>query len=53
VVAGTDVLPLAVVRAATLAAKDRSTYGALKRGLYAAILPILRGEATGSGARAR
>jgi enoyl-CoA hydratase/carnithine racemase len=53
VVAGPDVLPQAVARAATLAAKDRSTYGALKRGLYAGILPILRGEATGSGARGR
>ena len=51
-VAGPDVLPQAVERAAALAAKDRGTYGALKRGLYAGILPILKGEQSGSGARA-
>lgn len=43
-VAGPDVLPQAIERAAALAAKDRNTYGALKRGLFAGILPILRGE---------
>jgi len=43
-VAGPDVLPQAVERAAALAAKDRGTYGALKRGLYAGILPILNAE---------
>ena len=47
-VAGPDVLPQAVERAAALASKDRSTYGALKRGLYAGILPVLRGQATES-----
>ena len=52
-VAGPDVLPQAVERAAALASKDRSTYGALKRGLYAGIMPILKGEPSGSGARAR
>jgi enoyl-CoA hydratase/carnithine racemase len=52
-VAGPDVLPQAVARAAALADKDRSTYGALKRGLYARILPILTGEATDAGTRAR
>jgi len=52
-VAGPDVLPQAIERAAALANKDRGTYGALKRGLYAHILPILTGEATDSAARAR
>jgi enoyl-CoA hydratase/carnithine racemase len=42
-VAGSDVLPQAIERAAALAAKDRGTYGALKRGLYARALPILTG----------
>ncbi len=42
--AGPDVLPQAIERAAGLAAKDRATYAALKRGLFAGILPILRGE---------
>jgi enoyl-CoA hydratase/carnithine racemase len=42
-VAGPEVLPQAIERAAALAAKDRGTYGALKRGLYAGILPILTG----------
>ncbi len=50
-VAGPEVLPEAVERAAALAAKDRGTYGALKRGLYAGILPILRGEQSGSRAK--
>ncbi len=39
-VAGPDVLPQAIERAAALAGKDRGTYGALKRGLYARVLPI-------------
>ena len=39
-VAGPEVLPQAIERAAGLASKDRGTYGALKRGLYARILPI-------------
>jgi hypothetical protein len=42
-VGGSDVLPRAIARAAGLATKDRATYGALKRGLYAAILPVLTG----------
>jgi enoyl-CoA hydratase/carnithine racemase len=33
-----DVLPNAVARAAALAAKDRQTYAALKRGMYAELL---------------
>ncbi len=45
-VAGPDVLPKAIERAAALADKDRGTYGALKRGLYARILPILEGHDT-------
>jgi enoyl-CoA hydratase/carnithine racemase len=45
-VAGLEVVPQAIARAAALADKDRATYGALKRGLYARILPILRGEET-------
>lgn len=48
-VAGPDVLPQAIERATALAAKDRATYGALKRGLYARVLPILTGpESVGS-----
>jgi enoyl-CoA hydratase/carnithine racemase len=43
--AGPDVLPQAIERAAALAGKDRGTYGALKRGLFAGILPILKREA--------
>ncbi len=35
-VGAADVLPRAIARAAALAGKDRATYGALKRGLYAA-----------------
>lgn len=42
-VPGPEVLPVAIERAAALAGKDRTTYGALKRGLYAGILPILTG----------
>jgi enoyl-CoA hydratase/carnithine racemase len=41
-VAGPDVLPQAIERATALAAKDRGTYRALKRGLYAAVLPIMQ-----------
>ncbi len=44
-VAGPDVLPQAIERAGALAAKDRGTYRALKRGLYAAILPVMGVEA--------
>jgi enoyl-CoA hydratase/carnithine racemase len=40
-VAAEEVLPRAVARAAALAAKDRATYAALKRGLYAEALAIL------------
>ena len=48
-VAGPEVLPEAIERAATLAVKDRATYGALKRGLFAGVLPILTGpESVGS-----
>jgi enoyl-CoA hydratase/carnithine racemase len=43
--AGPEVLPQAIERAAALSGKDRGTYGALKRGLFAGILPTLRGEA--------
>jgi len=43
-VAGPEVLPQAIERAAALAAKDRATYGAIKRGLYARTIAILRGE---------
>jgi enoyl-CoA hydratase/carnithine racemase len=45
-VPGPEVLPLAIERAAALATKDRATYGALKRGLYAGVLPILTGPQT-------
>jgi enoyl-CoA hydratase/carnithine racemase len=48
-VAGPDVLPQAIARAAALAGKDRATYAALKRGLFAGILPILRGKAKAEG----
>jgi enoyl-CoA hydratase/carnithine racemase len=51
--AGPDVLPQAIERAGALANKDRGTYGALKRGMYARILPILTGAASGSGGRAK
>jgi enoyl-CoA hydratase/carnithine racemase len=44
-VAGADVLPQAIERAAALSGKDRATYAALKRGLFAGVLPILRGGA--------
>ena len=50
-VAGPDVLPHAIERAAGLAAKDRGTYGAIKRGLYARILPILTGADSVAGSR--
>jgi enoyl-CoA hydratase/carnithine racemase len=40
-----DVLPNAITRAAALAAKDRQTYAALKRGMYAELLK----EPAGSG----
>jgi enoyl-CoA hydratase/carnithine racemase len=43
-VAGPEVLPHAIERATALATKDRSTYRALKRGIYAKILPIVMGE---------
>lgn len=46
-VPGPEVLPRAIERAAGLAAKDRGTYGSLKRGLYAGILPILTGAPSG------
>lgn len=36
-----EVLPRAIARAAALAGKDRATYGALKRGLYAPALALL------------
>jgi enoyl-CoA hydratase/carnithine racemase len=45
-----EVLSRAVARAAALAGKDRATYGALKRGLYAAALAALEG---GPGAVSR
>lgn len=48
-VPGPEVLPAAIERAAALAGKDRATYGALKRGLYAGILPVLTGPQSGSG----
>lgn len=38
-----EVLPRAIARAASLADKDRPTYGALKRGLYADALRVLEG----------
>ena len=37
-----EVLPRAIARAATLAEKDRQTYAALKRGIYAQLLGALR-----------
>jgi enoyl-CoA hydratase/carnithine racemase len=46
-VAATDVLPHAIARAATLADKDRATYGALKRGLYGDVLQVLAAGAMG------
>jgi len=42
-VAGPEVLPQAIERATALASKDRGTYGAIKRGLYARVLSILTG----------
>lgn len=46
-VAGADLLPQAMARATALAAKDRSTYGALKRGLYADALAVMERGALG------
>jgi len=44
-VAADEVLPRAIARAAALADKDRATYAALKRGMYAATLAVLeRGD---------
>lgn len=40
-VSAAEVVPRAVARAAALADKDRATYGALKRGLYADVLAVL------------
>ena len=37
-----EVLPRAIARAATLAQKDRQTYTALKRGIYADLLGALK-----------
>jgi enoyl-CoA hydratase/carnithine racemase len=42
-VAGPEVLSQAIERATALASKDRGTYGAIKRGLYARVLSILTG----------
>jgi enoyl-CoA hydratase/carnithine racemase len=39
-----EVLPLAVARAAALAAKDATTLQAIKRGMYAAALHLLEGD---------
>jgi enoyl-CoA hydratase/carnithine racemase len=39
-----DVLPNAIARAAALAAKDRQTYAALKRGMYADLLRAIGGH---------
>ena len=46
-VGASDVLPRAVARAAALAAKDRGTYGALKRGLYRDVYETLVSGALG------
>ena len=40
-VPASEVLPRAIARAAALAAKDRATYGALKRGMYRATFEVL------------
>jgi Delta3-Delta2-enoyl-CoA isomerase len=48
-VSGPDVVPQAIERATALAVKDRGTYGALKRGLYARALPVMTGEASTRG----
>jgi enoyl-CoA hydratase/carnithine racemase len=42
-VAGPEVLPHAIERATALATKDRGTYRALKRGIYAKVLPVIMG----------
>ncbi len=41
-VAAADVLPVAIARAAALAGKDRQTYGALKRSMYAQPYAVLQ-----------
>lgn len=41
-VPGPEVLPRAIARAGALAGKDRATYGALKRGLYAGALKVVQ-----------
>jgi len=46
-VAAADVVPNAIARAAALADKDRATYGALKRGLYAEVLAVLAAGSLG------
>lgn len=43
-VPGPEVLPEAIERAAALATKDRGTYAAIKRGIYARVLPIMHGD---------
>lgn len=50
-VAADEVVPHAIERASALAAKDRATYGALKCGLYARVLPILNGPGSVAGFR--
>jgi Delta3-Delta2-enoyl-CoA isomerase len=50
-VPGPDVVPQAIARATALAVKDRATYGALKRGLYARALPVMTGEGSIAGFR--
>jgi enoyl-CoA hydratase/carnithine racemase len=46
------VLPRAIARAASLAAKDRATYGALKRGLYAEALACMSHQLSAASADA-
>lgn len=41
-VPATDLLPRAIARAEALAGKDRATYGALKRGMYARAIEMLK-----------
>jgi enoyl-CoA hydratase/carnithine racemase len=50
-VGAADVVSHAIERAAALAGKERATYGALKRGLYARVLPILNGPGSVAGFR--
>jgi Delta3-Delta2-enoyl-CoA isomerase len=45
-VGGPEVLPRALARAAALAAKDRTIYGALKRGMYGDVAAVLAGRET-------